>query len=203
MKERPIIFSGPMVRAILADKKTQTRRVTKPQPIWVPHDGILAFDDAANRRIRCPYGQVGDRLWVKETAMGPIQIAEKHNAPVANGFHYQADLTNEQIRWLTNIGFRWRPPMFMSRDESRINLLIIGIWVEQLQNLLWLDAAAEGMTYLFEIGYDETFNGERIIQGHDWPEQNYARYWDSIHGAGSWASNPWVWVIEFERLLGG
>jgi hypothetical protein len=194
MKERPILFSGPMVRAILEGRKTQTRRVVKRQgdmefdpadphfgPYWLSYATEADGEDA---KVRCPYGVPGDRLWVRET------FAE--NAGTAGGIVYRADVGDschgvarldlKCQEWTHHVD-RWRPSIFMPRRFSRILLEITGVRVERLQDISDDDCRAEG--------YDRS---------HAFPREWFARLWASINGPGSWAANPWVWVVSFRRV---
>lgn len=201
MKERPILFSAPMVRAILDGQKTQTRRAVRKQfaqdavPAEVPatspegwqisgHSGLW-WDDAGaciDDAIRCPYGQPGDRLWVRETwARDSEDGALFYRADVGSG--------NEADDWQRNIddganGYRWRPSIHMPRDVSRITLEVTGVRVERLQEISGADAVAEGVRSRLPD------NGIAVAE--------YRDLWEAINGAESWSANPWVWVIEFE-----
>ena len=206
MKERPILFSAPMVRAILSGEKTQTRRVVKPQPKRTG-DGVLMWD-ASHRGMRfgsvgmdvppnlvahCPYGAPGDRLWVRET----FGIDDEDGSVL-----YFADPGTaqdaEHARACDDRYPRRRPSIHMPRWASRILLEIASVRVERLQDISEDDAQAEGIEYSerFEgycIGLAEHFNS------HD-PRQSYFSLWEAINGAGSVAANPWVWVVEFRRV---
>ena len=209
MKEHPILFSTEMVQAILEGRKTQTRRVVKPQPSkatvcfkksmspihWqsrLPVDLRALFPNSNPMTIlgdihKCPYGQVGDRLWVRETF--------KHFANKWDGTEWKSCITykagnltvydswdkNEPPRekWWnkSTILDHWQPSIFMPRWASRITLEITGIRVERLQDITKEDSLAEGV-------FD-----------------SYSALWDSINGKKhSWESNPWVWVIEFKKI---
>ena len=175
MKERPILFSGPMVRAILDGRKTQTRRVVKPQPDWirprVSDDGIAHgyCGSGPTDGIKCPYGTVGDRLWVRESWA--------KSGEVGDATEYRADNPDP-------IGAKWRPSIHMPRWASRIDLEITGIRVERLQEISERDAMAEGCEYLT----------------NSVARSNFVKLWISINGQDSWSANPWVWVIEFKRI---
>jgi hypothetical protein len=203
LKERPIIFSGPMVRAILEGRKTQTRRVLAKQPtspatiftgipeigslhqfwaIWpspTPDENGHHPDDAC----KFPYGFVGDRLWVRET----WQYADH---AVTNGdpcFVYRATDPD----WETMEGWSWRSPIHMPRRASRITLEIIGVRVERLQDISEDDAIAE-------LGGKAHPNGVVNTVGH------FQEKWDEINGKSHpWESNPWVWAIEFKKVNPG
>lgn len=221
MKERPILFSAPMVRAIIDGRKTQTRRVVKPQPAlngnWMEwcHKGVLIteqnvawhpFAEGFPRALAskglgylCPYGQPGDRLWVRETWMpdGPrdgtwddfaffgckgspfSMIPEQYRTP-AHVIH--------RASWDGSEMTGWKPSIHMPRWASRITLEITGVRVERLKDISDADAAAEGFV-------DEG-------TGREWKSgrQRFGELWESINGPGSWNANPWVWVVEFKRI---
>ena len=189
MKERPIIFSAPMVRAALAGTKSQTRRAVKPQP-----SADLLADFAEIRAARghtrstdaqsvadsfpCPYGQPGDRLWVRESWAAPH--AYDHLCPR----WIPHDARTHYAATEDHGGLMWRSPIFMPRWASRITIEITGIRVERLQDISHADAMAEGMA-LDDAIYD------------------YSRLWESLNGSGSWDANPWVWIVAFKRVEGG
>jgi len=190
VKERPILFSGPMVRAIIQGRKTQTRRVAKEITI-LQH--VLCQEDWPSR---CPHGLPGDRLWVRETfAIG------KRDGDVI----YAAD-----PKWLVNgvpvpppcnAGKRhqncWTPSIFMPRFACRIMLEITGVRVERIQDIDNADICSEGAgegQFGFHCSVPATRENE--LRG------SFAALWDSINverGYG-WDANPWVWVIEFKRI---
>ena len=231
-KEGPILFSAPMVRAILAGTKTQTRRVAKlnaagrVKQIGGARNWHLSDPDAV---LACPYGQPGDRLWVRET-FKPIASGELKNGygEVRYGFAYQADGAarwNERqtiIRDLTcqpltgPMQFHpvpWKPSIHMPRWASRITLEIVSVRVDRLNDISDDDAADEGIEYLstptggddymtFWRDYSRT---HEQADGHPFFDDGHERdsfrtLWESINGPGSWAANPWVWVVEFRRL---
>ncbi|WP_227459684.1 hypothetical protein [Cupriavidus pauculus] len=213
-KERPILFSGAMVRAILDGRKTQTRRVVKPVPDIV-HGGIVARhtpkDMALGRLgvvIPCPYGGPGDRLWVKETfrftsdfdSDSPARVGERC---IAAGYTkpwapIQFDADGERRDWMW-VGTppsrdvtpgRTRVSIHMPRWASRILLEVVSVRVERLNDCSEDDAEAEGIAFLREVpDVDKTLTAPQL----------YACLWDSINGDGAWKANPWVWVVEFRR----
>ena len=196
IRERPILFSSPMIRAIIAGHKSMTRRVVKPQPIWVGDPSVPFKTPDADPKgiIRCPYGQPGDRLWVREAhrfdmTEGGLTITYR-----ADGAVLRVQDNAEQIAE-RSLG-KWRPPMFMPRWASRITLEVTGVRVERLQDINASDAKKEGVSVSI---YDET-ERERI---GSWTELHiFAFYeiWESINGKKyPWDSNPWVWVIEFTK----
>lgn len=171
MAEKPILFSGPMVRAILDGTKTQTRRAIKGGPDaegwWFP---------------KCQYGKPGDRLWVRETW-----------ANGESGLIYRADLQEfgrlsdgaKRAAWKFAASTPWKPSIHMRRVDSRIDLELTGVRVERLKELWEGDAIAEGWHPGVDCGGP-----------FDW----FRGVWESINGVGSWAANPWVWVLEFKRV---
>lgn len=214
MKERPILFSDAMVRAILAGKKTQTRRVLADQPMldrmqhcmtgpgdagWVQNDDGCTWRYDAKRGTpsgqhalcgpyRCPYGVVGDRLWVRECA-GEI---ERKGAKV---LVYRADEPIEQPA-------RWRPSIHCRRSWSRILLEIVDVRVERLHDISERDARAEGVR--FDAAIDPLdADATRPVPLAESAIDHFRALWNLINGnrdGGSWDVNPWVWAITFRRV---
>ena len=193
--ERPILFSGGMVKAILDGRKSQTRRVIKPQPKVVHamySDGSLETNcifRSGDQRIHCPYGVPGDKLWVREKWAKPepgVMSREHDGSPV-----YAADYPPMTS---LGIGRKWQPSIFMPRWASRITLEIVSLRVERVQEISEKDAGAEGID-LSEVLRRGIPVGERR------PYANvYRELWDSINGKKHpWSSNPFVWVIEFKK----
>lgn len=210
MKERPILFSGPMVKAILEGRKSQTRRIMKPFPdadfnpivggfhevhtakdgeriagAW--HYGAWHYGDR-DERYPSPFGEPGDRLWVKET-FAPM---------LGGGYVYAADYSPDRLKQKDGHGF-WKPSIFCTRAASRITLEITGVRVERLRSISREDAIAEGI-FLNENDYwtaGQMACG-RTLAGLDTPELAYGRLWEHINGPGSWLKNPWVWVLSFK-----
>lgn len=188
MKERPILFSGEMVRSILEGRKTMTRRVVKPLPElkyvetqYVQDRGIDCVE--SNRpefqsdviTSYCPYGQPGDRLWVRE------KFAINNGNDGTSGLIYA-----EGYSVYTG---KWKPSIFMPRWASRITLEIVSVKVERIQDITEADSISEGMpkrSFVFETPAKAFFRSL-------WNELNSKR------GFG-WDVNPWVWVIEFRRI---
>lgn len=202
MRERPILFSSPMVRALLAGTKTQTRRVMKLQPdaTWARDEDTglhyaLKMPASANGLPwwniggigggkECPYGQPGDRLWVRETWNydPPDEVFGKNPDRVIFRADYQHPDTLNADEYPT-----WKPSIFMPRWASRILLEITGVRVKRLQDISIGDCCAEGAP----IADNEPHQTHAV---HTW----YQKLWESINGHGSWAANPWVWVVEFK-----
>lgn len=188
--ERPMLFNGDMVRAILEGRKTQTRREVKLSKHYsnchleIENKNLMVVntqDQEARKEIYCPYGSVGDQLWVRET-FGLLGDEAKHV------LHYRAT----HYRDGKNMG--WKPSIHMPRWASRIQLEITGIRVERLNDCSESDAKAEGVKPDNETSKD-VMDGIVPQLQHKEP---YMRLWEKINGAGSWAANPWVWVIEFK-----
>lgn len=202
MRERPILFSGPMVRAILEGRKTVTRRVVKPAPVAVdaPPPAIAGGHwEWKGKRLagqkdeflaQCPYGQPGDRLWVREA--WSTHSAFDSIPP--------RDLTTRSIAYLADGEVRtgkYRPPMFMPRWASRILLEITDVRVERLQSISEEQAEAEGCAPAW---LDADDNETVHFAAQPTYRQGFARLWRDINGAGSWEANPWVWAISFRRI---
>ena len=190
VKERPILFSGPMVKAILDGRKTQTRRIAKE---FVDNELSTAMTRRWPQQKGCPYGEPGERLWVRE-AWAPASAA----LPLAEGVLYRADYhTSLEKRYGDQ---KWKPSIHMKRVDSRINLEITGIRVERLNDISVEDAIAEGIE---PVRYIWKLYGERVLGSADatgQPRKSYASLWQSINGPGSWAANPLVWVVEFRKV---
>lgn len=227
MKERPIIFSGEMVRAILDGRKTQTRRVVKPQPIFergawsVP--GFFCNTESGfkesllNSSFTCPYGKPGDRLWVKE-AFGESKVRDRSVTDrihlVHKAWRYKADAEIESADGIFVCGrrdngkaiqtradlYKWTSPLFMPREASRITLEITDIRVERLQEITVGDIDQEGMIPRLVTGFDVSIDGELSSTGVAAMKLQFSTLWDKINGKKHpWASNPFVWVVEFRR----
>jgi hypothetical protein len=198
MKERPIIFSGPMVLAILEGRKTQTRRVVKSENM----DGrglrwCNGWETWHGRQVKCPYGQPGDRLWAQEAFRYYFDADD-----LMDCIQYRADNTlrkpdallseDEGLRYsdMCDAESPWRSPIHMPRWASRITLEVVSVRVERLQEISREDCIAEGIQHTFK-GYE--------ISGL---QHEYAALWESINGKGSWDANPWVWVVAFKKMDG-
>lgn len=210
MKERPIIFSGPMVQAILTGKKTQTRRVVKPQPpspatlfalpgmlpycLW-PSDTPDETGNHPDHGVKFPYGFIGDRLWVRET--WGLWDTEPSDGPEKATILYKS---SDKV-FTGNPRYQlWRSPMFMPRWASRITLEITGVRVERLQDISEADANAEGAKAVDLFCPEENY----YPPGTYSYREGYAELWDSLNGKKHpWESNPWVWVLEFKRIEEG
>jgi hypothetical protein len=192
MKERPILFSAPMVRAILEGSKTQTRRVIKwpiiDRSMCVELDESYGPDLASPRDsidYLSPYGKVGDQLWVRETFCDATSAEEGR-------ILYRAD---------GDIACKWVPSIHMPRKASRIQLAITAIRVERLQNISEADAVAEGCKAMPGCKWHTFAEADAGIPMHDHTAKDaYMALWETINGEGSWDANPWVWVVDFKVL---
>ena len=214
MKERPILFSGPMVRALLNGSKTQTRRVVKaradknmgPRCVLQPHE--LAREVNRGDYQNCPYGQPGDRLWVRETWQGPLATEDDHYpeglySPKFCEYAADGGPTPEFTTADDELVCRWRPSIHMPRWASRITLEITGVRVERLQDISEADAIAEGCAKNHNNYYWGGPHKAGGLKQMATARQAYQDLWESINGPGSWDANPWVWVVGFKRVEGG
>ncbi|HIE3938570.1 TPA: hypothetical protein ACXNG7_003523 [Pseudomonas aeruginosa] len=203
MKERPILFNDQMVRAILEGRKTATRRIAKPVKhpdlgnIYAP--GALVLEREPQHVIdrACPYGQPGDRLWVREAWQGPLISDEEQDANQSwwkdmtkfqNPGHCAYRASGDDNEYVDPDGYfhcKWKPSIHMPRWASRILLEITAVRVERLQDISDPGALAEG------VSHSEMHSGDSLVDV-------FARLWEST--GGDWAANPWVWVVEFKRV---
>lgn len=198
MKERPILFSAPMVRAILAGTKTQTRRVVKHT-----HAPNLPSEIQEQRELLgkpyCPYGDAGDRLWVRETHFindyRGVKVPESERGDCE--IMYRA--TDEKIiaNWEDDEGLVWKPSIHMPRWASRILLEIVSVRCERLQDISEDEAKAEGVSPVIEHSRD-VYEGFAPQTQH---KEAFKLLWESINGPGSWNANPFVWAVEFKRVI--
>nr|DAF23431.1 MAG TPA: ASCH domain protein [Caudoviricetes sp.] len=218
MKERPVIFNSEMVRAILDGRKTQTRRTIANVgsdnciPLQKPtktKDGIYTHVMDAPGHDLCPFGRVGDRLWVREAYQGPLfnfdqmetylEDTSKFERPEFCEYRADGGKTPEYYDADDNLRYGWKPSIHMPRWASRITLEITGVRVERLNDISEEDAKAEGVKPAGDMlpDYPDTF----LTPKGDFATAKVAfqRLWQSIYGEESWAVNPWVWVIEFKR----
>lgn len=203
-KERPILFSGSMVKAILEGRKTHTRRIVKPQPAnIIPFIGAdnnpthefgacYEYPTVINKHVCCPYGQPGDRLWVREAFGSKIRsvggtphesIAYRATEPDAA---YCYDCNGNELP------MKWKPSIHMPRKYCRILLEIVSVRVERLNSISADDCRKEGCD-----------GGHGAIPGYLYsalPQEHFRHLWRDINGDESWDLNPWVWVVEFKRV---
>lgn len=203
MSERPILFSGPMVRAIIEGRKTQTRRLLSERHAYHFLDGVgdLAL---------CPYGEPGDRLWVRETWAPCDYVVDGVRREDPTCIAYAAgraarriegdgscDIDTRVFGW-DNV--TWRPSIHMPRWASRITLRVTSVRVERLQAITGADVVAEGVS-VDRCPCEPCGMTSEMCPGTETDHiMAFAQLWDSINGKrASWASNPWVWVVGFER----
>lgn len=224
VKERPIIFSAEMVRAILDGRKSQTRRVVRPQPPadtagffqcdepewWMDHGPVYTLDNLAGRtEFRCPYGQPGDRLWVRETFWGASCSCQDQCGEYRSywGRYIEYAEQRSEEGWkdgdqYSGCYMRRRPAIHMPRWASRITLEITNVRVERVRDISEEDAEAEGLwrgrarRHLWWLNATHC----RLFEPFRSHTAAFAELWSSIHGPDSWSANPWVWVIAFRRL---
>ncbi len=203
MNEKPILFNSEMVNAILSGRKTQTRRIMGNQPagqdletVHVRHNDDFNFQWYGNlgesSYFPCPLGKPGDQLWVRETFAAGL-CTESTLA-------YRATHKTEDLEEGWGETIKWTPSIHMPRWASRINLLITGVRVERLNDISEQDAISEGLECYVDDGvpYYGPFNN-----GDCRPDVVFRGLWDSIYGqkeGENWQANPWVWVINFERM---
>lgn len=208
VKERPILFSAPMVRAVLDGRKTQTRRVVRlrfNENVSGPNfDGLFSeTKDPVTRYFACPYGAPGDRLWVRETwGYFPGSLDSERQVL------YRATVSNPP-EWDTRRGdvsefTVWRPSIHLPRWASRINLKVKAIRVERIQDISAKDILAEGAV---ARPHEDKYLGKCPVSAFDgkvYPDLKsvWAAGWDGINGKRGfgWTANPWVWVVEFEKV---
>lgn len=209
MKERGMIFNGEMVRAILDGRKTQTRRIVKlshergmKNPVVRGKNGEASYVGCRLAAMLCPFGQPGDRIWVRETFQGPLvsedlleeyrAYPEKFEKPQYCEYAADGGAKPEYCDLDDNLRHGWLPSIHMPRWASRILLEITDVRVERLASISQEDAAKEGYP-----ANPEPYGGS--MDKWLW----FRQLWDSIYPEQSFSHNPWVWVIEFKRVEGG
>jgi len=222
MKEKPILFSTEMVRAILGGRKTQTRRIIKPQPTrpWnmctacmtsgnYTRSGIhfkFSYDDYKRRpeiaiHPNLPFWE-GDRLWVRET-FARTGDNFHDDWPGHGDYYYKADDPFSELEpgSPTKGIFKWRPSIFMPREACRIILEVRYVRIERLRDITEEDAMAEGIEEI--NGGFKNYGKSYPLKEFGWGDKailSYMSLWESINGKGSWFNDPWVWVIDFKRI---
>ena len=200
MKERGIIFKGEMVRAILEDRKTQTRRIVKPQPLYDSSVDLpkLLQERAWVNSLPCPYGTPRDKLYVRET-WRPAQIEGEvwYRAGVKATPGYGKEwITVHDSHLGTDGKNKWRPSIYMFRKNSRIILEITNVRVERLQDITEEDSLAEGS----QIPCGQL--PKSCQQATMTERAQFSRIWDSINAKKyPWKSNPWVWALTLKRIV--
>jgi hypothetical protein len=200
-----MIFSGPMVRALLEGRKSQTRRLVKlpkrltqgdlntarPDKMWgiTPGLHVPMPSEDISRRLRNPYGFPEPcRIWVKETTLdvessgwvGPVYVESQQGAAAVQWGYGESDDPD----FIEPFRLKKRSSMFMPRKYARLTLNVVNVSAERLQSISPADVRAEGLVV------DGDLANTQLVD-------EYARVWEGLHGAGSWAANPFVWRIEF------
>lgn len=228
MKETGLMFKAPLVRSILDGTKTQTRRLVKPQPApntphdggtkWIAQDGLHVPVGSVGhlslrykQGIRCPMGQPGDRIYVRETFVqghdydavtDRLRTHDDAGNPLPMKTWFRA---TDEATWCDEDGWEaktpWKPAIHMPKALARIWLDITGVRLERLQDISAADAIAEGIEGPFANGPWRNYqsDGYWFPEGKDIaPILSYRSLWEST--GGDWAANPWVWVIDFKRI---
>jgi len=226
MKERPILFNGAMVRAILSGQKTQTRRVVKGIALeWLQPEMFTPEFVADPGNGMCPYGQPGDRLWVRETwgyrgsristAWPGIQKVDIEYSADSQRSEYERPANDDSgipkqrpcrededyiedyyNGYLTRYWKQWRPSIHMPRWACRLVLEIVSVRVERLNDISESDCWAEGI----ERSTESPAQASSQFSDYASPRAAYMHLWESINGPESWTANPWVWVVEFKKV---
>jgi hypothetical protein len=209
--ERPILFQTEMVKAILEGRKTQTRRDNKIANQWDPIWQVSKESDQSwcmrtgsqysVPYFKCPYGQPGDMLWVRETWGQPYLEEDLANCK----YLYKADWNAINQVKQAIVGERWKPSIHMPKSASRIWLMIEDIRVERVQDINESDARAEGVAYIksdkfFHTGYLNYLKRDLDDPNYMLAMNSFASLWIMINGEESWNENPWVWVVQFRVL---
>lgn len=193
-KFKPILFSTPMVQAILDGRKTQTRRSIKQQPQTAQHGKVLYKDRELTINSLVNHAPIlkGDILWVREAFYQPI------SAEFIGKYYYRANLAEQG--W----NFTWKPSIFMPRAAARIFLKVTNVRAERLQDISDTDAIAEGIALQFSYLHQKLIWKDYLKASVGWDYEyavfSFQSLWESINGQKSWAENPWVWVYDFERI---
>lgn len=228
MSDRGVIFTGDSVRGIIAGRKTQTRRLMKPQPELTENAGIAwkrglygmhtdGTPHVTELLKHCPYGVPGDNLWVRETWYDdlsppppPPAERERHEDGSVEGIEYRAshDCTNFEAGCPCNPegdGKRseWRSPRYMPRWASRLTLKVTGVRVERVQGISDDDAIAEGVQKsACGLWCGRPHRAQGMPTQHNTPREAFASIWDNINGKRApWSSNCWCWVVDFRRVI--
>lgn len=198
MSDKPILFSAPMVRALLADRKTQTRRALKPQPHLISDGCSYSLgEDSNGHSLRW---SIGDRLWVRE-AWSPEHKwtgTKPRDIPNGDDIWYWADGNPDAGDWTEP-----KLSIHMPRWASRITLEVTAVRVQRLQDISAADARSEGIVVLpMQDPEDPSAWWESEPGKHQGrtPQQSYRKLWNDINGAGAWAANPWVVAVTFRRI---
>jgi hypothetical protein len=211
-KFKPILFSTDMVTAILEGRKTMTRRKLKPkdEPYLINEKSFINYSDSfgwnvkhkitdnpgkfeITQQFKCPYGKIGDVLWVRETWLN-----NSGYLPTDLGYVYKAELGEKEIEYSKELNVKWKPSIFMPKEACRIFLEITNVKVERLQDISEDDAIKEGITW--NRGTIQSGYGVGNSTSHIKAKECFQSLWKKINGAESWKSNPFVWVVTFKQI---
>lgn len=208
-KLRPVLFNTAMVQAIFGDRKTQTRRLVKDKdilPATNERHFIITDGEYNVIRSKCPYGKIGDVLWVRETH---FYVSRDHAHDLLEGnrdgsqWVYKTSFHHDWFQYAKEkYGYKWKPSIHMPFDACRLFLQITNIRIERLQDISESDAIHEGIA---QFSKDNTVY-KYGLDGWPWqemqrkPSLGFSVLWKSINGSESWDANPWVWVIEFKQI---
>jgi len=225
-KERPILFSTPMVQAIPEGRKTMTRRTRGLEVINKnPDDFQFEWADFSlklpwrftqkftvnelslkernfnQEAIKCPYGEIGDRLWVKETS---CFVSLEHAQDLLEGMHsqlvYKTSVHEDWMKYAKEkYRYKWTPSIYMTRAACRIILEITNIGVERLIEISEEDARQEGIELIQRV-YGSSYTWDNCVTFHGTAKLAFQNLWEKINGADSWDFNPWVWIIKFKVI---
>ena len=205
MKERPLLCCGSMVRAIIEGRKTQTRRVMKPQPSKTLVEAIPEWNgvrflrsDGSSELVPCPYGGPGDRIWVRETHYRWGRFFRRKWRFYAKAVGRERDGGLVPAKKRTEEGWHRRPSIFMPHDRHCLTLEITAVRVERLQEITHTDCTAEGLNHYGRAHWSCPGTDEIFYEGY----LGFKWLWDSLNAkrAFRWDKNPWVWVITFKRI---
>jgi hypothetical protein len=203
MRELPILFQTDMVQANLAGRKTMTRRLLKSMSkkfkaeCWEIrqvdgkfYEAIIGAEQHFPSEIKCPYGKVGNVLWVRESFCMPD-----------DEYFYKADGMEKSEHYLWD--GKWKPSIYMPKEAARIWLKVLSVKAERAQDISEADAVREGVEFLFTehvSGYKYYLGNPAQINLLDSAKDSFRSLWISINGQESWDANPWVWAIEYKIL---
>lgn len=212
-KFRPILFNTEMVQAVLEGRKTQTRRIIKPKPepleVLIKETNKTRIIEGKFTLCKCPFGEIGDVLWVRETWFSTrFDCKELLSIGYNSHIKYKADNNYDPVK--DCVGRSWKPSIHMPKEAARIFLKIKDIRVERLHNISEVDAIAEGIYSDFNpikeknMFRDYLYSTDRGIASKssffESPVNSFFSLWNFTYGENSFLQNPWVWVIEFERI---
>ena len=193
MRKRPVLMHARSIKGIMEGRKSQTRRIVKPQPPerWTQHEftapdmvrWAYQLPSLDWHTVKCPYGQPGDRLWVRETWCLGGEDGKKVLYRATEGS--DADC--------------WRPSIHMPRWASRLTLEVANVRVERVQDISYSGITREGVIPELRPGLDVSIDGELSDMGLSAVRDQFKRLWDDTNGKGAWDRNDWVWVVEFKK----